>query len=345
MNTAHHTKEPYYITVGYLRCLLDYLHERNLPLGQVLQAMGLTEAELDDPNRRVPYAAEAAAFAVAEELTGDHNIGLHVGLSTRLTHLGILGHLIMSCANIGEMFSLHMRYQQLLGNGGNAEYRVIGDAVLLNFQRQGHGLTYSRHVIEFIIASAIGVTRWLSDTVFMPSYIAVTYPQPADIAEHEKIFRCPVYFDRPQFEIGFPLAALTLPLRGDPSMLAALESEAKKRLQTLHIEQVDTDPQVMQIKQLIAARLSYGAPEVSAVALALDISVRSLQRHLEIRGTSYTHLIEQVRQSMAERYMHDLSLSLADIALLLGFSEQSTFQRAFKRWFETTPKQYRLALA
>ena len=77
------------------------------------------------------------------------------------------------------------------------------------------------------------------------------------------------------------------------------------------------------------------------MADALHMSVRSLQRKLQQQGTSYKKLLEQTRRELAQTYVKDKRRSFSEITCLLGFSEQSNFTRAFKRWEEVAPGEYR----
>jgi AraC-like DNA-binding protein len=81
-------------------------------------------------------------------------------------------------------------------------------------------------------------------------------------------------------------------------------------------------------------------PIADAVALDLAISTRHLQSKLKAEGTTYRHLLDQVRKELALDYLKRPEMTMFDIAFLLGFSEQSTFNHAFKRWTGSSPKEY-----
>ena len=94
-------------------------------------------------------------------------------------------------------------------------------------------------------------------------------------------------------------------------------------------------------RQLIVKQLEDDGVELAGIAAQLNLSTRSLQRLLQEQGLSFTQLVDGVRRELAERYLADATLDLTDIAFLLGFSEQSAFQRAFKRWMGKTPAAFR----
>jgi AraC-like DNA-binding protein len=95
-----------------------------------------------------------------------------------------------------------------------------------------------------------------------------------------------------------------------------------------------------QVRAALAADLR-GGPTLEGVAARLGVPPRSLQRRLAAEGTSYNGLLDQVRHELALRYLRQRELALVEVAFLLGFAEQSVFQRAFRRWTGTSPAEWR----
>jgi AraC-like DNA-binding protein len=170
----------------------------------------------------------------------------------------------------------------------------------------------------------------------------VTYAEPADCGEQQRVLACPVRYGCEHERLYFPVSALDLPLViGDSGSRTALEIEARRRLDATRISLSDQDPILSELKRFVSDRLRDGPPSVEDAATATGISVRTLQRRLETHGSSYRDVVDVVRREMAERYVREATLSQVDIAFLLGFSDQSSFHRAFRRWFATTPGDYR----
>lgn len=95
------------------------------------------------------------------------------------------------------------------------------------------------------------------------------------------------------------------------------------------------------LRHLIAEALQNGVPELPALARSLGMSERSLRRRLDELGTSFRDVLDAVRKELALNHVKDRRLSLSEVAFLLGFSEPSTFHRAFKRWTGDTPAAFR----
>lgn len=103
----------------------------------------------------------------------------------------------------------------------------------------------------------------------------------------------------------------------------------------------DQEPLITQVRDAIAQSLSEGAPKMADIARQMGMSVRSFHRRLSDHGVTFQALTEETRRDLAEGLLRDKTLTLAEVAFLTGFSEQSAFTRAFKRWVGLTPASYR----
>ena len=131
-------------------------------------------------------------------------------------------------------------------------------------------------------------------------------------------------------------------------MLAARSCEADAVLHALmhevvtdEMERVPERSWASRVREKLRATLIEGDPSLSAVARRLGTSERALQERLKDEGTSFREVLDQTRHVLAMRYLSRTSISISGIALMLGYAEQSTFQRAFKRWSGQTPARYR----
>jgi AraC-like DNA-binding protein len=151
---------------------------------------------------------------------------------------------------------------------------------------------------------------------------------------------CAVSFDAPATRLRLPLAALALPLRSpDPLLLEMMERQAGQ-----HLQRVETaDGFERSVRGRITRLLREGTPDVDSVAAGLHTTTRTLHRRLAERGWNYQRLLADTRHRLAEDYLANPRLQLAEIALLLGYSEQSAFNRAYRQWTGRTPLQARRA--
>jgi AraC-like DNA-binding protein len=132
---------------------------------------------------------------------------------------------------------------------------------------------------------------------------------------------------------------LALPIfLADPALLETLERFADERVQDLY----GRDSWADRVTRAIEQTLSRGErPAIESAARDLQVSTRHLQSRLQAEGVSYQKLLDRTREEMALRYLGKPGVTICDIAFLLGFSEQSAFNHAFKKWTGKTPGEYR----
>lgn len=343
MNTAALPGETHYVALVYLKSLVDYLQADGHPIGPVLDALGVTEHDLGNPDCFVPTTRQSAAFAAAEAITGDHNIGLHVGLSMHPANLGVLGHLLMTCTHASQLLEIHTRYAPIISNDTRADYALTERGLEFTVRGSMSGSNYTRHLIEFNVAGWLTLYRWIAGRNHHPLLIRWPFAKPTDTGEQQRLFQCPMEYQADgAVSIVFDLDQLAQPLsNGQPQLRTLVEPQVRRQLNQVLASQTGTDALVARTRRHIAGMLSQVVPELPDVATALGLSPRQLQRHFEAHGTHFREQLDDVRRELATAYISDERLPLADIALMLGFAEQSAFQRAFKRWFERTPMEYR----
>jgi AraC-like DNA-binding protein len=323
------------VAVGYLHALLDYARGHGLSLDALRAELPF---DAGDRDARVPESVGAALFDRAAALLGDDALGLHVGEQVRPGHYGALGFVAMNCTRLGEALDALRRYQALVIDLGGVELQPDAQTLTLCWNPGADG-PY-RQLAEFNLAGLVSFTRWMAGAQARPLRIDVMYGAPADTGEHARILGCPLRYAQPCYRVVLPAAALDAPLiQPDPAMRELMQRLADQQLHALP----RSDDWLAQVRAQIARRLRQPPVELDAVAGALALSSRSLQRRLQAEALSFSQLIEQVRRELAERHLADATLDLTDIAFLLGYSEQSAFQRAFKRWTGVTPAQWRAA--
>jgi len=170
-----------------------------------------------------------------------------------------------------------------------------------------------------------------------PVSVHFTHQCLTHVEEYEALFRCPVYFNDNFNGVKLKTRSLTVPIvSANQDILNLLTSHAEHQL-ALKRQNASIDI----IHQFIVEQLPHGVPSLELVAGHLGVSSRQLQRQFKDHETNLSQLIETIRQHLAVSYLSQTSHKLLYISTMLGYSEQSAFQRAFKRWFDITPQEYR----
>jgi len=315
-------------SVSYLRGLLDYVQAHGATPEQLLDGR---QIDLDDRDARLPEHECAALFDRAAVLLQDDAIGLHAGEQIRPGHYGALGYVAMNCVTLGEALVGLRRYHALVLDIGPMEQTLENGQLCLSWNPDV--AEPFRQLAEYNLAGLVTFARWISGRRNNPLRIDFTYPAPKNLAEHERVLGCPLRFSQDRYRLLMSVEWLAQPLiQPDAAMRTMMEQLAERQMQNLTRGDAITDA-----RAAVARRLGEGDVELNAIARQLNLSSRTLQRKLQDAGFSFTQLVDDVRKELAERYLADTKLDLVDIAFLLGYSEQSAFTRAYKRWTGKAP--------
>ncbi|MGQ5521973.1 AraC family transcriptional regulator [Chitinimonas sp. PSY-7] len=329
-------------SVAYVLTLLEVASRLGADRSGLLHATGcLTESDLVDPLARVPIPTLMRLFDTAVALTGKPHIGLVFGQSVRPASYSGLGYVTMTCATLRDAIYLIPRFGRLVFDTETDETVIeestqetrLGEPALPNHVSSCVGLD------DAVLAGWVSFGRWICGSDASPLRVEFRHEKPADISPYTALFGCPVVFGMPANSVVFSSALLGLPVRdADPHLHRAMLKEAEAQLDRAFAGL----PLQQRVRMLLNELLPQGKAQLECVALRLHLSPRTLQRRLSKEGCSFTALVSGLRQELAERYLSQANLSLVDIALLLGFAEQSSFSHAFRDWQGCSPQEYRL---
>jgi len=325
------------LAVSFLQSLFDVV--RNSPITQeaLLEAAGLTLILTEDSCQRISGTEYCHFLDVAAAQCKDVDFGLHVGEAIKPGHYGVLGYACMSSRNFEEIVGRLQRYQYLVSDIGANTIQHEGDTIKFQFECKVSPFP-PRQLAEEHLAGIVTFCHWISRADKTPIRVHFQHSKPDNIDEHKRIFACPVLFDQAETAIYFPAAYLTEALpQADSTVSKMMDSYAEEQLAKLPKGEGLLD----QAEVALAELLQNGEPSLEGLASHLSINTRSLQRRLKESNLSYHGLLEKIRHQLALSYIQQKRLSLTDIAFLLGFAEQSSFQRAFKRWTGETPGRFR----
>ena len=172
----------------------------------------------------------------------------------------------------------------------------------------------------------------------MPKYVEFEYPKPDYSGKYFSAFRCESNFQRRGNRLHYDRRILDLPVpTSNPRLYEALEFYLKHQLQL----RGQDDDLVRKLRHLVMASLHAGIPELPGIASQLGVSERTLQRRLREQNIVFSDLVDNTRKSIALEYVRGTTYRLTDVAQILGYTDPSSFTRAFKRWTDSSPTELR----
>jgi AraC-like DNA-binding protein len=321
--------------------IVQALELEGLDCRALFARLGLDYAALDDPEARFPQDDMTRLWHLAVDVSGNPAIGLNMArLSVRPTAFHVVGYALMSSRNLREGFNRLVRYQRIIAEGSDLSFHVRPDGYELTLAIHGDRLPAARQSCEASLAHTLTFCRWLTGKPMSPRLVSFQGPPPERLELYREVFQTPLRFNAEHYGLLFDRADLDAPLPSANEALAQLHD----RFAGEYLARFSESRVTHQVRQVLCRLLPQGEPKREAVAQALLLSERTLQRRLQEEGTSYQQLLDDTRRELAEQYLAQPNLTLLEIAYLLGFADPSNFFRAFRRWFDATPGEYRARL-
>lgn len=332
-----------YIRAYALIGLSDLIEGLGGNMRDLLEMVDLPEDALTDLDKPISYKRYSMILDIASRMLNYPSLGIEwtLSLAPNFLNAGPLTLLQFVTRDFQEWIEVAIRSLSYHTNGitfckvdtappGHIAYRFLSDPFVLSPHQQ------TEHVVSLVVELARKV---IGDPNRTPSRVRFSHAQPADTVLHERVFGCPIEFDCDHDEIQFPQEFLDMPTNGSFRLLQPLVSRFLHfRIERLRRYEPTTRTTVsLVIRNLIGT----GSCTLEFVAQAMGQSPKRLQRALAAESLTFSQLFEDVRQSLAERFLIESGAPIERIAGLLDYSSNTAFTLAFKRWKGMTPLKYR----
>ncbi|RDD72581.1 AraC family transcriptional regulator [Paracoccus versutus] len=320
--------------------LVEVLAEQGIPAEDSLRGSGVAANELGDPYALTSVRQYMTVCMNAVSLGCNAATPFEVGSRLHVSAYGMYGYALLSCLTLREYFKLAVQYRRLATPPLSIEWAENPDTVIWTFP-DIFVANPSQDLRQFLIEQqfSLHVTH-LEDVAGRscpPLEARFTYRAPEHADIYSRYLKCPCLFDQPKFELVYDAALLDQRPQMAHRLTAALVQETCDRLIGSAKTSAGTSGYVY--------RTLMDHPgdflTMDAVAETLNMTTRTLRRHLEAEGTTYRHIMDDVRSSLAIEYLNTTRMSTIDIAMLLGFSDAASFRKALKRWTGKGPGQLR----
>jgi AraC-like DNA-binding protein len=326
------------ITIAYVTRLLQDAAREGVDAGSLFREAGLDARLLEQPEARIATHEFIRLMQIVMRRTEDEFIGLGRGTKSKPGTFSMMAHAVINCPSLGHAIERSAQF-----------YRIVDLPIELRLEE---GATESRfiltteaperdNILEAMIFIMVRFWSWLTGRTLEPISIQLDFPEPPQADEFRKIFRGPVTYNNARNAIVFPTPWLSLPLVQNPLSLSKFLRDS---LALIIVGNQQPIGLTEQIKAIISKGYGNSFPDFAQVCDSLNMTPQTLRRRLKEENTSYQAIKDNIRQDAARYYLAKEELSIDEIALMMGFSEASSFHRAFKKWTGQTPAGYRREL-
>lgn len=306
---------------------------------EVEQRTLLDFAALEDPDGRIPMTVSSSLRELLVEKFGPA-CSLQILENMTEARPTVVSYLIANSKTLEEAYQQLSRYRRIVTEIESPSLTVEGDVATFGCRYPENLVLSNNEALESFTGFWVIRGRHYTGVEWDPTEVYLQGPV-TDTSVYERIFRAPVHNNADKTAIVFPKELLDLPINNpDVNLARYLQPIADEVLKNLP----GARSIIHDVQEKLLKNLEQGETSLEAVAEQLHMSARTLQRRLDEESTNFGEVLDQTRHSAAVGFLKDPSISITETAFLLGFSEPSTFYRAFKRWTGETPANYRKQL-
>jgi AraC-like DNA-binding protein len=325
---------------GLSRLAVARLESAGVPVGPLLNRVGLTPEVIADPQERLSVQSQIKLLSEAAIALKDDCLGFTLARDFDPREIGLLYYVMASSQTLGEALKRLARYSKATNEALVFGYRE-GNRLIVSLSYSGVPRHSDKHQIEFCRFAALRICRLLTGQHLIPQQFSISHYRAGGTPEITRYVGTKEEFGADRDEFALNLEERELPLiHSDPYLNDLLLKYCEVALAD---RRGDKNQVRTRVENAIASVLPHGRVLVEDVARSLGMSERTLARKLSDEGLNFTEILQQLRRDLAVRYLDDRKLHVSKVAWLLGFQDVSAFTHAFKRWTGKTPSQIRTA--
>lgn len=333
----------YYSTLtGWMIPFSRAMDAHNIDTATALKECDISQDVVADQESRIAAENFSQLIDYCNKKLARHDFSILIAEQFHPGMFHALGYAMMSSNTLQDALERIAHYKRVVSNtcklvNHKQNNQFIFEMNIFTYETTNRPVL-SLVTVETFLATIIRFARELVTLDFAPEKVCFAYPKPNyDVTYLENFFNCEVEFASNKTAIIFNLEQIQEKLMcGNP-----LITHSHEKMLDEFMARVDKNDLSHVIRNKIFELLPLGAPSQTEIAEYLGMSLRNLQRKLHDQGTSYKEILEQTRKKLAMNYILQQHLSLSEIGYLVGFSSVGNFNRAFKRWTNQTPGEYR----
>jgi AraC-like DNA-binding protein len=305
---------------------------------EVIASADIDPRTSDDGGRALPAATLAHLLDVCARQTGCPHIGLLLGARARTSSFGMVGLLMQHAPTVAEALRCLIQHGHLYHPGTVATLETRDGTALLRYAVSPAEADGGIQVVDSALAAGFRILRALCGSDWLPSEVLVSHRAQGSQAAYRRVFEVPVRFETEDTALVFPARWLDQPVLGADAGFRRILERQVRELEQLHDEALSG-----QLRRSLRTLLLRKRCTAEQMADVFAMHRRTMSRRLRAEGHSFQNLVDEVRYDIARHLLANAHMSLAEVAVALGYSEASAFTRAFRRWSGLTPKAWRHA--
>lgn len=322
--------------LSWTNAIAHALEARGVKSQELYEQAGIPYLSTEEPTGRIETYKITTLMKLAVKVTKDPAFGLKVVPYLHAANFQALGYSLFSSSTLHEFCQRLVRFFRLVSESSQHHLYEQEDAFKLTLEITNPEVC--DETVDTWLGAVVHFCRCLYRPNFAPLAVELTRPAPPTGADNYGLFfNAPVTFSSKENAFYFNKDDMFAPLPTANQELARRNDEVIIE----HLARLDRDDIVRQVEAKIVALLPTGDCSREKVASLLNMSSRSLLNKLEQKQTSYKDILENLRSTLAQQYIDQQSMPISEITYVLGFSDTSSFSRAFRRWTGETPSDYR----
>jgi AraC-like DNA-binding protein len=316
---------------------IAYAHAKaaGLPLGPLLERARLTRRQVEDPSVRLPVADQVEFLNLVAAATDDDLLGLHLADHCEMRQLGLYYYALASSATLFDVCQRAARFSAMINEGAVQKF-IDGRMIGITLSYANVSRHQDRQQVEFWFAGLMRLLRKFTGVHLTAHRLRMSHTRVRGAGEFSAYFGCAVEFGAGDDEMLFLRKQGQMPVvSADPYLNRLMVKLCEEGLAHRATRR---GPMRTQVENAIAAALPHGNARAESIAKSLGLSQRTLARHLTDEGTTFSKLLNGIRRDLVERYLEDDTLSISEIAWLLGYHDIGAFSHAYKQWTGTSPR-------
>lgn len=317
---------------GWVLAIARTLDSVGVPHSRIFSELGMDEERLKNGASRYSQEQVTSLWRAAIRETEDPHFGLKVATNIRPSSFHVVGYAMNCSATLGDALRRFARYAKLISNSATVDLDEEDEQARLRFHFETGGLPPCAQAMDTVLAGIVCFSGWLVGSQVRPLEVRFQHSCATTPEEYERVLNCPVLFDQTEDSVIFGARDLERDiLSADENLASILDGMAISQLAEL------SGRFSRKVRESLLKQFVTGEVSKSRTASLMHMTERTLLRRLKDEGTTFQDVLDALRAELACEQLRRSDITIQEVSTMLGFSDASTFSRAFKRWTGQRP--------